>query len=296
MLFRSVIKVSLTGTKAIAGDTVQLYNGTGTTSQLGSSYTLTSTDITNGYATVQPGTLLNGSTYNITSRITSTVDGLQSNASSAFTVTIDTVAPTATATVTALSADTGTSGSDFITRTAAQTISGTFTGTLGTGETIQVSADGTTWVNATTSGSTFTASGVTLVSSSSALSVRTIDLAGNVTTGTGHSYTLDTIAPSVSITSETSNNATSTLAKAGDVITVAFTSTDTVTSVTIGGRTATVTNTGGNNYTATYTVQSADNALATTVAVTSTDVAGNTTTQNLAAAVTIDTEIGRAHV
>ena len=95
-----VIKVSLTGTKAIAGDTVQLYNGTGTTSQLGSSYTLTSTDITNGYATVQPGTLLNGSTYNITSRITSTVDGLQSNASSAFTVTIDTAAPTAAATVT----------------------------------------------------------------------------------------------------------------------------------------------------------------------------------------------------
>ena len=52
--------------------------------------------------------------------------------------------------MTALSADTGASGSDFITNVASQTVSGTFTGTLGAGEKIQVSADGgTTWVDAT---------------------------------------------------------------------------------------------------------------------------------------------------
>ena len=107
-----------------------------------------------------------------------------------------TVGPTAVATVTALSADTGTPG-DFITTIASQTVSGTFTGTLGTGETIQVSADGgTTWVNATTSGSTWSAAGVTLLAASdTALSVRTIDTARNTTAGTGHSYTLDTVAP-----------------------------------------------------------------------------------------------------
>ena len=61
--------------------------------------------------------------------------------------------------MTALSADTGTAG-DFITNAASQTVSGTFTGTLGAGEKIQVSADGgTTWVDATPVGATWTASG-----------------------------------------------------------------------------------------------------------------------------------------
>ena len=64
------MKVSLTGTGALAGDTVQLYNGTGTGSQLGTSYTLLSGDITNGFANVQTGTLSNGTTYAITARVT----------------------------------------------------------------------------------------------------------------------------------------------------------------------------------------------------------------------------------
>ena len=59
--------------------------------------------------------------------------------------TLDTEAPTAIAMVTVLSADTGTVG-DFVTSVASQTVSGTFTGTLGAGEKIQVSANGTTWV------------------------------------------------------------------------------------------------------------------------------------------------------
>ena len=49
------MRVSLSGTNAVAGDTVQLYNGTGTGSQLGTSYTLTATDISNGFADVQTG-------------------------------------------------------------------------------------------------------------------------------------------------------------------------------------------------------------------------------------------------
>ena len=57
------VKVSLTGTGAVAGDTIQLYNGTGTGSQLGASYTLLSGDISNGFANVQTGTLSDGTTY-----------------------------------------------------------------------------------------------------------------------------------------------------------------------------------------------------------------------------------------
>src|SRR6476646_6552141 len=77
----------------------------------------------------------------------------------------------------------------YITNVASQTVSGTFTGTLGSGETIQVSAGGSTWIDATAGAGTFSAAGVTL-------SGRTIDTAGNITAGTGHSYTLDTTAPS----------------------------------------------------------------------------------------------------
>src|SRR5207244_1330041 len=79
--------------------------------------------------------------------------------------------------------------------TASQTVSGTFTGTLGSGESIQVSADGSTWVTATPSGATWSASGVTLSAGTNTLSVRTLDTAGNTTAGTGHSYTLDQTAP-----------------------------------------------------------------------------------------------------
>src|SRR5258706_225596 len=88
------VQVSLTGTGALAGDTVQLYNGSTTASQLGTSYTLTATDITNGFANVQTGTLTDGTTYAITARVTDSA-GNQSGASGSFTVTEDTTAPAA---------------------------------------------------------------------------------------------------------------------------------------------------------------------------------------------------------
>ena len=105
-------------------------------------------------------------------------------------------APAAVATVTMLSDDSGIAG-DFITNVETQTVSGTYTGTLNSGETIQVSADGgTTWVNAATDSAThsWSAGGVTLISSGTGLLVQTINAAGNSQAGTGHSYTLDTSA------------------------------------------------------------------------------------------------------
>src|SRR5262249_62177495 len=111
--------------------------------------------------------------------------------------TEDNTAPTAVATVTGLSADSGSSSTDFYTNVASQTVSGTYTGTLGTGETIQVSSNGSTWINATASAGTWSASGVTLsAGTGTTLQVRTVDLAGNITSGAGHSYTLDTTADS----------------------------------------------------------------------------------------------------
>jgi hypothetical protein len=190
------VRVSISGTGAASGDTVQLYN---VTTAIGSPITLTAANITNGYVDITPSSALTQGTYTFDAKITDAESNV-SSASGSYTVTIDTSPPTAVATVTAISADTGTSTTDFITKTSSQTVSGTYTGTLATGESIMVSADGgATWVSATANATnhTWSASGVTLSQGSGTLSVETVDAAGNFTVGTGHSYTLDTTAPTV---------------------------------------------------------------------------------------------------
>ena len=120
-----------------------------------------------GTATVVAGnwsldTTLAAGTYN---NLKVTVTDLAGNASStanAQTIIVDATPPSAVATVTALGADTGTAG-DFITSVAAQTVSGSYSGTLGAGEKIQVSVNGTTWIDATAGAGTWSAIGVTLV-------------------------------------------------------------------------------------------------------------------------------------
>src|SRR5206468_12355958 len=94
-----------------------------------------------------------------------------------------------------------------------------FSGTLGSGEKIQLSLDGTTWVDATVSGSTWSVTGITLSSGTGTLSVRTIDTAGNVKTGTGHSYTLDTTvaAPTLALASDTGSSSTDHITSNGQV-------------------------------------------------------------------------------
>ncbi|MFA5915496.1 MAG: Ig-like domain-containing protein, partial [Burkholderiales bacterium] len=103
----------------------------------------------------------------------------------------------------ALSADTGASNSDFITNQALQMVTGTFSGTLRASDHIQVSADGgASWVNASVSGHSWSASGVTLVAGSGSLLTQTVDTAGHALAGTGHDYVLDTTvaAPSLAAT------------------------------------------------------------------------------------------------
>ena len=276
------VKVSLSGTNAVAGDTIQIYNGTGTGSQLGTSYTLTSTDISNGFANVQTGTLTNGNTYTITARITDVAGNQSLVSSNSFVETVDTTAPTATATVTAISSDSGTSG-DYITNVASQTVSGTYTGTLGSGESIQVSANGTTWVTATASGGTWSASGVTLSSGSGTLSVRTIDTAGNSTSGTGHSYTLDQTAPTATatvtaISADTGSSSTDFItATASQTVSGTFTGTlgsgESI-QVSANGTTWVTATTSGSTWSASGVTLSSGSG---TLSVRTTDTAGNTT-------------------
>ncbi|SEK17185.1 MULTISPECIES: Ig-like domain-containing protein [unclassified Variovorax] len=115
-------------------------------------------------------------------------------------IVIDTAAPTNSVAGAAFSADTGTSGSDFITRTAVQTISGTLASNLAAGEHVYVSLDnGASWALAavTTGSNTWSLAGQTLTGSGT-LKVRVSDDAGNNGTVYSQGYVLDTTAPTIS--------------------------------------------------------------------------------------------------
>ncbi|WPZ35029.1 DUF4347 domain-containing protein [Thalassobaculum sp. OXR-137] len=158
---------------------------------------------------------------------------------------LDTTAPTTTVASAAFSADTaGASGttSDFITKTASQTVSGTLSGNLASGETVYVSLDnGSSWsaATATVGQSTWSLAGQTLTGSST-LRVKVTDAAGNDGSPYSQAYVLDTTAPAtpaISSAAQTSNT-TPTLtgtAEAGSTVTV-----------TVAGATYTTTATGGN--------------------------------------------------
>ena len=104
--------------------------------------------------------------------------------------------PTTTVATAALSADTGGSGSDFVTSTALQTISGTLSANLASGETVQVSYDGgSSWNDATTFATGSSAwSTVSTLAGSHTFMARVTNTFGS-STAYSHSYTLDTAAP-----------------------------------------------------------------------------------------------------
>jgi hypothetical protein len=104
--------------------------------------------------------------------------------------------------------DTGSSASDLITKTASQTVSGTLSTTLLTGQTVQVSADnGGTWTaaTATTGGTTFTLSGVTL-SGSNTLIAKVVNASLAEGGSLSKAYVLDTAVPTATLTTGTYAN------------------------------------------------------------------------------------------
>ncbi|NTJ09084.1 T1SS-143 repeat domain-containing protein [Rhizobium lusitanum] len=85
------IRVSLSGTGAVAGDTVQLYNNTNV---LGPVVILTSANISNGYVDIATPTLKNGSTYNFRASITDAGVPTALSPSDVYDIKIDTTRPT----------------------------------------------------------------------------------------------------------------------------------------------------------------------------------------------------------
>lgn len=98
-----------------------------------------------------------------------------------------------------ISDDTGTSSSDFITKTPSQTVRGTFSTSLLSGQTVKVSTDnGSTWTaaTATTGSTTFSLSRATL-SGSSTLMAKVVNTSLAEGASLSKAYVLDTTAPTI---------------------------------------------------------------------------------------------------
>ncbi|WP_156528463.1 Ig-like domain-containing protein, partial [Bradyrhizobium stylosanthis] len=286
------VKVSLGSTGAVAGDTIQLYNGTGTASQLGSSYTITSGDITAGFANVQTGTLSNGTTYTITARVTDAAGNQSAVSTNSFTVTEDTAAPNAPSITSAfdnVSPVLGTIANNGVTNDTTLT----FGGTAEAGSTVTIyDTDGTTVLGTgTAAGGTF--SGITisaLSEGSHTLTARATDAAGNQSAASASfTVTVDTTTPTAGTLSLA--NYTDSGTSGSDLV-----STDKTFDLSLAGTsdaTATavvyqISTDGGSNWTTTSSAQSnlADGSYKYRAQVT--DAAGNSATSNVVTVV-VDT-------
>ncbi|WP_454903847.1 Ig-like domain-containing protein [Variovorax gossypii] len=129
---------------------------------------------------------------------TSSVDaaGNEGPKSSPLNFTVDTVAPSQLATITAISADTGLSTTDFITSDTTLVVTATVNAAIGAGEKVQISLDdGATWKDANlVSGSTYQLdnTGVALAPGEHAFMARVIDAAGNTGSPSKQRVVIDT--------------------------------------------------------------------------------------------------------
>ena len=158
-------------------------------------------------------------------------------ASTSAAISIDTLAPSLAGSSLLFSADTGSSGTDLITRTASQTMAGTLSGgVLAVGDVVQISMNhGASWVNAATSvgGSSWALSGQTLSAGSNQVQVRVLDGAGNAGAVSSFNYVLDTSAPTVALSSDAS------ALRAGQTATITFTFSEAPAGFTLGDLIAT---------------------------------------------------------
>ena len=193
---------------AEAGATVTLYDGA---TPIGSGVA------TGGVWSITSLTPLAQGSHAITARATDAA-GNTSGPSLELTIQVITDAPTTMANALRLASDTGSVDGDLVTRVAAQELLGKLNAPLAAGERVEVSIGGGAWQNATaTVGATDWSLSATLGAGTNPIAVRVTNAIGNSGDVYTRDYTLDTIAPTVTITS---NVAT---LKAGDTATITFT-------------------------------------------------------------------------
>ncbi|MEI7933588.1 MAG: Ig-like domain-containing protein, partial [Chlorobiaceae bacterium] len=276
------VTVYLTGKTLIAGHILQVIDTSYSNAVVGT-YTIIAQDASGLASKDIKLSNLSGGAHALKAQFSTSSGTLGTPSTTATTVMVDTTVPTTTISALTLSADTGTSGTDFITKTASQTISGTLSAVTVAGEVVKVSIDnGTTWMTATNTigQNSFSVSGVTLTGSNT-LKVQVEDAAGNASTAKSQVYVLDTTSPGVSTVTDgtaasvTKDAITFTVtfdeAVVGTVGTSSFTATN--------GTVNSVTSAGGNAYTVVVspTVGMASGNVALSLVGTGlTDAAGNT--------------------
>ena len=125
--------------------------------------------------------------------------------------------------------DTGISNSDYITNSAAQTVQGSYTGTLGASDMVQVSVDnGATWHIASASAGSWTCSSFDPLTASSSLVARVVNTQGVSSGSVSHSFVYDHTGPSVASTTISANSLTE-----GETATVTITFSEQVSNFSI---------------------------------------------------------------
>ena len=139
-------------------------------------------------------------------------------ASGALTIDIVDGAPSTQVATIMLSADTGASGSDFVTRTQTQTISGTLSTALAAGEVVKVSVDGgLLWSLASLDSATSWSVQAGLVDGANTILARVESDVGVAGPSMSQAYMLDRVAPGVTISSNVD------MLRSGQSATVTFT-------------------------------------------------------------------------
>jgi hypothetical protein len=247
------VTVDLTGTNAVAGETVSLLLG-GTAFSPAASTVLTSSDISAGTATVTiPGTAAWGTNgvKTLTARVTD-VAGNAGTAGGSLNLTLDATVP-GTPTTT-LSAAAATNGINAVEKGAGVAVTVSLAGTSAVaGDTVELLIGGSAFFNPVTqtlTSANITAGNVSVIIGSAAgwgadgsktLTARVTDIAGNVGNAGGSlAVTLDTTAPAVassSLATYADVNTSSTI-DSGDTFVLAF-SEATDKAIAIGGLTLT---------------------------------------------------------
>jgi hypothetical protein len=191
----------LQGSGAVSGDTIRVYDND---KLLGS----TTVRIDGTWLYTPLSTLLEGAHALAATSVDAA--GNESTKSAAVTVIVDTTAPTAVATISAIATDTGRSANDMVTSDRTLLISATVAGAISADERVQISLDsGLSWQDAARQGANWVldATGTPLPDGSYTFVARVIDEAGNTGFTTTHTVVIDATAPAstVAITSYTDN-------------------------------------------------------------------------------------------
>lgn len=246
--------------------------------------------------TIVAGAINGASNRNVSVKATDNA-GNTTTVSDSTNATVDNFAPTNTVATKSFSADTGTSNTDFITKTAAQTISGTLSANVALGEVVYVSLDnGATWAAATTSvgANTWSLSGQTLTGSNT-LKVKVTDAAGNDGTVSSQVYVLDTTAPAAPSTPDMTSGTDSGSSNSDNITsntTPVFSGTATANSIVTlydtNGTTVlgTTTSDGSGNWSITSSTLSSGTH---TITAKVTDTAGNESAASAGLSITVDT-------